>query len=323
MSLWAVSTWWGQTGIIFLADRSLISLRRTLSRQTFPPPLCSPSLTLFGFTELLLGSVWTSPFHNELPSQQQHKHLTVLFCFISGWRKNPFIWTRHNLFFSLKAWILLSWKKRSWQKEVIIITFYSQSSYIYNWDDVVMPDYKMWHYKCLWNRPWNMHHFIPGRAVYVQSHRGQIDRMLAAAGREKEKEREWVLGLAPVPFSSAECTSSMGDWESTGHLHATGLFAIPPLPFPSFFSFLGPLEHLPLPPICRLLCTLFPFTIQLKPAAPFQPQLSPQQCRYTCSRTGLLYIHTSRQHTDSSGGLCSEKKKHPPCVWGSDALLCF
>lgn len=214
-------------------------------------------------------------------------------------------------------------KKWSWQKEVIIITFYSQSSYIYNWDDVVMPDYKMWYYECLWNRPWNMHHFIPGRAVYVQGHRGQIDRMLAAAGREKEKEREWVLGLAPVLFSSAECTGSMGDWESTGHLHATGLFAIPPLPIPSFFSFLGPLEHLPLPPICRLLCTLFPFTIQLKPAAPFQPQLNPQQCRYTCSRMGLLHIHTSRQHTASSGGLCSEKKKHPPCMWGSDALLCF
>lgn len=193
------------------------------------------------------------------------------------------------------------------------ITLFSQSSYSYNWKNVVAPDYKMWHYERFWNRSCNMHHFIPGRVVYVQGHRGQIDRMLAAAGREKEKEkkreREWVLGLAPVPFSSAECTGSMGDWESTGHLHATGLFAIPPLPLPSFFSFLNPLEHLPLPPICRLLCTLFPFTIQLKPAAPFQPQLSPQQWRYTDSKTGPVYIHTSSsiQHTDSSGGLRSDK----------------
>ncbi|KAK2843303.1 hypothetical protein Q7C36_011518 [Tachysurus vachellii] len=63
-------------------------------------------------------------------------------------------------------------------------------------------------------------------------------------------------------------------------------------PSPSIlFSFLSPLEHLPLPPICRLLCTLFPFTIQLKPAAPFQPQLSPQQRRYTDSRTGPDFIH--------------------------------
>lgn len=100
VSLWAVSTWWGQTGIIFLADRTLISLRRTLSRLTFPPPLCSPSLTLFGFTELLLGSVWTSPFHNELPSQQQHKHLTVWFRFVSGWRRKPFIRTWQNPVFT-------------------------------------------------------------------------------------------------------------------------------------------------------------------------------------------------------------------------------
>lgn len=131
--------------------------------------------------------------------------------------------------------------------------------------------------------------------------------------RVREKER--VLGLAPVPFSSAECSGSKGDWESTGHLHATGLFAIPPLPFPSFFSFLSPLEHLPLPPICRLHCTHFPFTIQLKPAAPFQPWLSPQQHRYTGSRTGLLYIHTTRQHTTGSGGLCSKKKnKNLQCM---------
>lgn len=161
----------------------------------------------------------------------------------------------------------------------------------------------------LWSISWNMHHFISGRAVYVQGHRGQIDRILAAAGRKKGKKRERVFGLAPVPFSSAEYIGSMGDWESTGHLHATGLFAIPPLPFPSFFSFLSPLEHLPLPPICRLLCTLFLFTIQLKPAAPFQRQLSPQQHHYTGSRTGLLYIHTTRQHTVSSRGLCSKKKK--------------
>lgn len=100
VSLWAGSTWWGQTGIIFLADRTMISIRRTLSRLTFPPPLCSPSLTLFGFTELLLGSVWTSPFHNELPLQQQHKHLTVLFCFVSGWRRNPFIWPWQNTVFT-------------------------------------------------------------------------------------------------------------------------------------------------------------------------------------------------------------------------------
>lgn len=160
-----------------------------------------------------------------------------------------------------------------------------------------------------------MHHFIPGRVVYVQGHRGQIDRMLAAAvrGKEKGKKRERVLGLAPVLFSSAECSSSMGDWERTGHLHATGLFAIPPLPFPSFSSFLSPLEHLPLPPICRLHCTLFPFTIQLKPAASFQPRLSPQQHRY---REQDCYTYTQPGSTQPAHGGCIQrkKKKHPQCV---------
>lgn len=50
-----VFTWWGQTGIIFPADRALISLRRTKSSLlSLSLSLSySPSFSLFGFTELL------------------------------------------------------------------------------------------------------------------------------------------------------------------------------------------------------------------------------------------------------------------------------